>query len=529
MALDIGIGLLLARSNRRFEPEIGDLNMNPSYRELYFGESDSVNELANEPADFVRSFVDLKQTIPTVISGRRTFVLGPKGTGKSALGWYLQATSIGSTHLAKVRDASALPLAAIPELKTGQTAGVERTVTAWRFILLCNYLDLLLTDTNIQLTEEQEVRRVVRYLRGFGFMGDEAGKALLQVSSASVEIPIDRRGATYRTERHNTLNIYSMVPYLEDWAIRAQSPRRHILLLDGLDSIYLNDAKYDESLASLTQATYTLNQKLRLNQASGSIVLLLRNDVFNRISLRLPDAQKMRDDAGIELDWRVLSGAAGANAPLMRLVNRKAGQELGVGEIDVLSYFPRDIELGPQGKHPTWVKTLQYLLNLTRHTPRDMLRLFEEIRQVEATDMWPSKGRILDGRTIREGVLQYCTKYFTGAIRNEFVGYSGGPEEAAVALSALQSLGSSEFLRSDFRKAIEEVGPDIAHKADSLLRLLFFAGAIGNRVGNKADSYLQFYHRRDDTEVYLKGVLTLHNALVYAWSLPFAPARGRNG
>lgn len=503
--------------------------MKPTYRELYFGESDSGNEVANVPSDFVRSFVDLKGIIPTVIAGRRTFVLGPKGTGKSALGWYLQATSIGSPHLAKVRDASVLPLATIPELKTGQTAGVERTVTAWRFILLCNYLDLLLTDTNVKLVEDQEVRRVVRYLREYGFMGDDAGKALLQVSGASVSIPIDRRGAAYRNERGNSLNIYSMVPYLEEWALKARSPRRHILILDGLDSIYLNDAKYDESLASLTQATYTLNQKLRMHQASGSIVLLLRNDVFNRISLRLPDAQKMRDDAGIELDWRVLSGAAGSKAPLLQLVNKKAGQELGLGEIDVLSYFPKDIELGGPGKHPNWVKTLQYLLNLTRHTPRDLLRLFEEIRQIEAADMWPSRGPFLDGRTIREGVLQYCTKYFTGAIRNEFAGYNGGPDEAGVALNALQTLGSAEFLRSDYLKAIAEIEPSLTNKADQLLRLLFLAGAIGNRVPNRGESYLQFYHRRDDTQIYLKGALTLHNALVYAWSLPFTPARGRNG
>jgi len=503
--------------------------MKPAYRDLYFGESDSGNEVANEPIDFVRSFVDLKGIVPTIIEGKRTFVLGPKGTGKSALGWYLQTTSVGSTHLAKVRDASVLPLAAIPELKTGQTASIERTVTAWRFILLCNYLDLLLTDTNVKLTEDREVRRVIRYLRDFGFMGDDAGKALLQASGSSVVIPIDIRGARYRNEPSSSLSIYSMVPHLEDWAFRAKSPRRHILVLDGLDSIYLNDARYDESLASLTQATYSLNQKLRMQQATGSIVLLLRNDVFNRVSLRLPDAQKMRDDAGIDLDWRVLSGAAGGRAPLFQLINRKAGQHLGLKEIDVLSYFPKDIQLGPPGKHPNWIKTLQYLLNLTRHTPRDLLRLFEEIRQIEAADIWPSHGSFLDSRTIREGVLQYCTKYFIGAIRNEFAGYSGGANEGDVAIRALQQTAHAEFLRSDYIKALREIEPSLGEQADRLLKLLFFAGAIGNRVPNGANSYLQFYHRRDDAQVYLKGVLTLHRALVHAWSLPFGAAKDRNG
>ena len=88
---------------------------------------------------------------------------------------------------------------------------------------------------------------------------------------------------------------------MEGWVCQAQSDSRHLLLLDGLDSIFLNDTKYDESLASLVQAAYSINQKLRAAGASGSIILLLRSDVFTRIALSLPDSQKMRDD--LAFDW----------------------------------------------------------------------------------------------------------------------------------------------------------------------------------------------------------------------------------
>ena len=495
------------------------------FAELYFGKSDSHNELVDDRGEFLKSFVKLNGIVDDVVSGDRTMVLGPKGTGKSALGWYLHATSQDNDYLAEVKDASELPLADIPQLETGQAAGSERTVTAWRFILLCNYLNLLLKDESIRLPAESEVRRVTGLLRRYGFMGGTSGRAILTISQTTITIPIPKLGPIYQRESQDKLTIFALLPYLEEWAANARSGNRHLLVLDGLDSIFLNDAKYDESMAALVQAAYTVNQKFARTGSTGRVVLLLRNDVFSRVSLTLPDSQKMRDDFAVELDWRVLSGSQGTNSPLIRLVNDKATQALGVGEVDVLSYFPRMIEVGrAAAAGPRQIPPMQYLLNLTRHTPRDLLRLLDEIRRVEASGIFPGNpNAALRQDVIREGVLQYANRYFTNAIRNEFAGYSGGPEEAQAAISALQSMESQLFEREAFLAALRDLGFPDSSLGDRLLKLLFFAGAVGNLVRRRAgqESYLQFYHRRDDSEIYLRGQLTIHGALCHAWSIPF--------
>lgn len=501
----------------------GIISARPKFRDLYFGKSDSKNELSDDRDDFIKSFVDLNRITEDVIAGDKTLVLGPKGTGKSALAWYLEASQQDNDYVCAVQDASHLPLADIPRLQTGQAAGAERTVAAWRFILLCNYLTLLLKDQACIVPNRNEVVRVTRLLREYGFMGDTSGRAILDISTTTIEIPIPKVGTIYRRESQATLNIYSLLPYLEDWACNARSANRHMLLLDGLDSIFLNDEKYDESLASLVQAAYSINQRLAHVGATGSIILLLRHDVFNRVSLVLPDSQKMRDDFAAELDWRVLSGAAGSKAPLLKLVNEKAAQALGVEKVDVLSYFPKSIQLGgTNGTGSRLMDPLQYLLNLTRHTPRDLLRLFDEIRKVEASDMFPDSVRELSQEVIREGTLRYSTRYFTGAILNEFAGYENGPEEAKKALVALQGLSRQTFDRTTFAVQLASAGEANPEIADRLLRLLFFAGAIGNFVLVPGGSYLRFYHRRDDAEVYLKGNFVLHNALCHAWNIPFS-------
>ncbi|MGW4291748.1 P-loop ATPase, Sll1717 family [Micromonospora chersina] len=494
--------------------------MRPKYRDLYFGKSDSLNEANESQAEFVKSYVDLNDSLNSVLSGAAFLVLGPKGTGKSALAWYIKETEDAGDHLATVRDASHLPLAEVPRIQTGQPAGPERTVVAWKFILLCNYLELLLRDQGCSLQNDPEVQRVFSLLRDFGFVGDASGRALLRASSTTLTIPIPKLGPLYKRESKASLNIFNLIPYLESWVTEATSNVRHVLIIDGLDSIFLNDPKYDESLASLVQAAYTLNQKLSRSRTSGSIVLLLRNDIFSRIALSLPDSQKMRDDLSIDLDWRVLSGRAGINTPLIRLVNQKAARALEIDAVEVLGYFPRDIQLGGKGAAPRWKPTLQYLLNLTRHTPRDLLRLLEEIRKVEASGVYPEPELTLSQEVIREGVLQYSTKYFVGAIRNEFAGVEGGPEAATAAISALKRLGKQRFDRASFVKSLNEEGGDTP-SPDRLLTLLFYAGAIGNYVSNHNESYMQFYHRRDEAEVYLKGQFLLHGALIHAWAMPY--------
>ncbi len=92
----------------------------PWYRDLYFGMSDSRNEVNENREAFVKSYVDLNGAISAVVNGQKFLVLGPKGTGKSALAWYLEAAEINGGHLALVRDASDLPLAEVPRLQTGQ-------------------------------------------------------------------------------------------------------------------------------------------------------------------------------------------------------------------------------------------------------------------------------------------------------------------------------------------------------------------------------------------------------------------------
>ncbi|MCC0766256.1 P-loop ATPase, Sll1717 family [Micrococcus luteus] len=490
----------------------------PAFSEFYFGSEDPYNEVRDDRMKFIRSFVDPNDKIDKIVNGRLTLILGPKGTGKSALAYYLGLTGQpngSGRYIAQTRTADNLPLSDIPALKTGQVPGRQRTASAWRFILLANYLDVALSDTEVRVRGIRDIKRILGILKDAGFMAGGSGRALAQFLDQTFTLPTDKAGSLFKSIGKTEVSIFDLIPSMTNWAKDIRSSNRHLLLLDGLDSIFLSDSEYDESLAGLMQAASSLNRELSESSATGSIVLLLRNDVFHRVSLLLTDAHKQRANA-YDLDWRTYSYGNDNTGPLIRLLNQKARQGVSAdSDVDVLEYFPVGMGHSKNRKNRS---TLRYLMNFTRHTPRDLLQLMEAIREeAERRNLGP--GETLPESVVREGIDQYSSKYFISSLRGEFVGYHGGVEAIEGALRALKLVPNNDFTRFDYAESVRTHAPDYADDVDEFLRLFFRAGAVANlRNGTNGSRELVFHHRRDDVEPDLKGVLTMHSALIRAWS-----------
>lgn len=467
----------------------------------------------------MRSFVDHRGIVDSVVESKKFLLLGPKGAGKSAVAWFIKVSSANQNLLVHTRDVAELPISDVAQLKTGDGPGITRSLNAWKFLLLCGLVDVLLEDQSSDLSRNPEAISVISKLREYGFLDPTPKAAILKATKSTWKVPVPKVGEIFSRESSESVHLAHLIPYLEKWVCdEIGSANDHILFLDGLDSVYLNDDQYIPAISALVQSAWSLNQRLRARQATSGIVILLRNDIFSRLDL--PDGGKVRSDWSVDLDWRILSGDA-ASAPLFDLVDRKSTSLIAGAPIDVVKkFFPDKIHF--QGRSPGR-DVYDYLLNLTRHTPRDLLQLFEHIRQVADQDRALEYTPRLRQETIREGVLQYSTKYFVDAIRNELVGRGGSGEIGRAVVDALRDMGSRRFTREDYKRSLSEVEASTSGlpSPDEALRWLFFAGAIGNEVSGSSARYIQFYHRRDDNDLYLRGGLVVHNALAYAWALPW--------
>ena len=83
------------------------------------------------------------------------------------------SASEGSQMLVSTRDISELPLAEVNNFKTGESGGAGRMVTAWRLLVLCALLDVILEDQSSAVNRDPDVLRVVKELRAYGFIGSD--------------------------------------------------------------------------------------------------------------------------------------------------------------------------------------------------------------------------------------------------------------------------------------------------------------------------------------------------------------------
>lgn len=164
--------------------------------------------------------------------------------------------------------------------------------------------------------------------------------------------------------------------------------------------------------------------------------------------------------------------------------------------------------------------TAAYLLDYTRHTPRDFLQLLQYIaklcRSEDVVGVVPSE-------IIEAAAHNYSAEYFVGEIKNELNGLMS-PSEIELTKRLLRGLRRNRFYLHELEAKVERSkqyeGLDLAN----MLQRLFDAGIVGNIVGGRTrnDSYVRFKYRNPHQDADFDMQLVLHNAIINGYNIPRA-------
>jgi len=207
---------------------------------------------------------------------------------------------------------------------------------------------------------------------------------------------------------------------LKELIKNARSTSRHYFVIDGLDEILTSREAQFKSLSALIFEVARLNELFSTNSVPAKIILLCRTDLYERI----PGANKnkIRQDYAVELDWYHDVGDP-HNSLLVQAAQLRGRRSLK-GNVDLFTTFlPTEVDN---------VEIARFLLEMTRHTPRDFLQLFHYMQKF-------SKGGRLSEAQIKAGLREYSIKYFLPEIQDELSGYAN-PTEIAQIISALSRL-----------------------------------------------------------------------------------------
>ena len=279
-----------------------------------------------------------------------------------------------------------------------------------------------------------------------------------------------------------------------------RSDSKHLLILDGLDDIFLQKEIQYKSIAALIFEAARLNQLLSQNDIPAKVIVLCRTELFER--LPGPNKNKIRQDSAIELDW-YRNPSRPETSMLVRLVNKRAC--LADEEIKDMftTFFPREWHNQP---------FLTFLLNHTRHTPRDFIQLLIHIQEC-------STRRGIENKQISAGIRNYSSKYFLPEIRDELVGYLT-QEQVDALIRGISRAKRSQFDLGEISEHLRREG--LLKQADmpTLLEPLFDCSAIGNlRKDNRNNVFWSFRFRNRHSHLKLDEEIVVHRGLWRAMNI----------
>jgi hypothetical protein len=473
------------------------------YSAFKFGYAEAEKESTYEPELLLDGFYDPGSVIEEARDGNRFLFLGYKGSGKSAISAHLRLLSEADSELFVTQSFLAdFPYTDLKRLVRGDAEPEARYPTAWSWLLLLTLFNSFLSDEGANVRSNLEFARAADALRKANLIPSPSLREIVQVSAKrSFKLSIPKVfEATSEATSEQTSDLPFFVQRLRILASRFRSRSKHLLIIDGLDDILTaREAQY-QSLAALVSEVARLNDFFHQSGTPAKIIVLCRTDLFER----LPSANKnkLRQDSAVHLDWY--------NDPrqpdlsmLVRLANRRAA--LTAPKLNDLfsEYYPSEVDRQN-------AKT--FLLDLTRHTPRDFLQALGKIQNFSGS------GRLTRDQVL-SGVRQYSIDYFLPEIRDELHGYVDR-DSVDAAFELIGSLRTREFsfmeLHAKAQSAPRFARLDLAY----IVRCLFESSGIGN-VQNRptGTTYYTFKYRNRNSTLNLDERLTLHRGMWKAMNL----------
>lgn len=476
-----------------------------AFGEIEFGYRSADAERRNNPDLLDKGFFNKDDSVNSLLAGQDYIVLGYKGSGKSAIAEHLDILAKENPDLfVEVAQLSEFPFEEVPLLVPGHGESSYRSSLAWSIILLIKLFESVCADEGVVESTDQ-LKRVERELRALGLLPRRGLKDLVlkgREVNLSATLPQVFEGSVKSTYGEPTVALSHVRDELKNLISRASTDGRHVLVIDGLDEVFYGFAGNYSVLASLVHEIDRLNAAFADADACAKIIVLFRTDLFER--LPSPNVNKLRDFA-VLLDWYDSPGRP-HDSRLLALATHRARLTGFAGDDVLVEYLPAGIR--QRGED---VPASRYLLEHTRHTPRDFLQLLHYVQK-------HTQGTRPDSRALLAGLREYSVDYFLPELKDELSGYLSS-EQIGELLRLLGGLRQREFALEELEQYAKASRLDENIDLREAIRILFDCSAIGNivyrpRRGRRDGTFYTFRYRNRNASVNYNERLVFHRG---AW------------
>lgn len=476
----------------------------PPLRELHFGELDASQEAARSPELLRYGYFDFREAAYSIAARRAWVLLGPKGSGKSAVLEYLRLQwADRPDRFMTYWELDTFPIQDVTRVDMGQGAGGQRAQSAWELLLFLRIYESL--DRDGGRSSSGDFESTLAELKRQGLIHADLKSLVLGLSKtgAGVNFKVATAQAEWSTSRSALTEVAHQ---LRTALTSVQLDSQHLVALDGLDTFFFEGGAGWESLAGLIDALASVNRFMLEIDTPISVVATLRSDHFD--ALNSQNSNKLKDQT-VYLDWT--TGGIGAANKLWMIPSRKAAVSRPQITDIVRQYLSEPME------RPAFPSVAEYLLSYTRLLPRDVTAVMQYVQTAH-----PGSTPVTEAHA-KEATLRYSEEYFVGEMMNNISGVlpSADAHNIVPFRDALRSAPTRYFNMQYLREELEGV-LDPSH-IRALLHRMFETGCIG--ISNptvSGERYTDFTFRRVSGAAFTPRYdFLLHDALTRAWNRPW--------
>lgn len=479
------------------------------FESIKFGFASARKERVELPDLLVNGFLDINNITKKILNESIFLILGNKGSGKSLLGERIDLISsqgqiddiTDKAVFSRLISLSDFPFKSFYSIISGKSGDKDEVLpSSWAWILVVYILELLNRDQMHKNSDPEKFCSAIEVFRQMGISPEMEPRSIVNTSSKKnfrIQLPLGLFSfGTSDGQSRPTSDIPDFVDGIKTILSKSRSENSHLLLIDGLDDIMTSTEAQYKSLSALIFESEKLNTFFLNNNVPVKIVIFFRTDMYENIPG--PNKNKIRTDFSFQFDW-YHDPKNPKKSLLLEIANKRASLHLN-RECNVMEeFFPEKI---------TNLDCAEYLLNFTRHTPRDFLQLLTFIQK------YYQKGK-LSYDQINSGVREYSLNYFLPEIKDEMAGYAENNILNNI-ISTFTYMGVSDFHMSELLQSYErKFGETIDSKIIiSFLKNMFNCSAIGNIISENGNGRYYSYKFRSRNSDFDEGKkIQIHRGL----------------
>lgn len=475
------------------------------FRKIRYGKTDAIEESRSYPNLLTEGYFDVDSVAKQAIYDNTFLFLGYKGSGKTALSEHLKLM-VNDNIRVDAQSLKDFPYKTFGKLISGDVENETKYKLTWRWLLLVLILKNLVKDEDATCEKASDLKKTIEILTQAGvFSVISISDLVKKTSSNTFKAEIANFAYSITTQKENaSLSLEWMVGYIKDLILEFTGMRKHIVIIDGLDEILTSKEIQYQAIAAMINEVRDLNTFFGEHNRPIKICVLCRTDIFER--LPDPNKNKIRRDCSYSFNWYREGSDSAADSGLVKIANIRTS--LVYPDVnDMFSEFFPDRYKGQE------IRT--FMLDCTRHTPRDFLQLLVSIQKHCRTCK-------VDKRAIDSGVAEFSIDYFLPEIKDEMAGYIDFKHIDTI-VNLIGSFHSRFFTFAQFSDAVASSPTLKDIDSKEVMRILYDCSAIGHEYPSKdgEDKRFAFKFRNRNTSFNLTDRIVLHKGLWKALNVNF--------